>query len=198
MKTLTNNTTTNILSIDIDYAYSPTISVYDDYIEGVRISEEEQELILQEHNVPKPTCNPEKIKILESVIKNKINLNAPIILIENHDQILDFLPNNKQLAIYNFDHHHDVYYPGWHSLDTLDEGNWVYFLKDKNILEYIWIRNEDSENMDFDLPELDFSIEERYNIENMPMFDLVFFCISSRWTGSTGKQNIMRLIDLIS
>ena len=78
MKTLTNNTTTNILSIDIDYAYSPTISVYDDYIEGVRISEEEQELILQEHNVPKPTCNPEKIKVLESVIKNKINLNAPI------------------------------------------------------------------------------------------------------------------------
>ena len=139
MKTLTNNTTTNILSIDIDYAYSPTISVYDDYIEGVRISEEEQELILQKHNVPKPICNPEKIKVLESVIKNNINLNAPIILIENHDQILDFLPSDRKLSIYNFDHHHDVYYPGWHSLDTLDEGNWVYFLKDKNVLEYIWV-----------------------------------------------------------
>jgi len=187
----------NVLSIDIDYAYSPTISAYDDFIEGVRISVEEQEKILEHHNVPKPVCNPAKMHNLEVVLKNNIKPNAPITIIENHNQILDFLPDDISFSIYNFDHHHDIYYPGWHSLDTLDEGNWVYFLKDKKINSYTWIRNEDSEDMNFILSELDFDIEERYTIENMPMFDSVVFCISSRWTGTSGKENIMRLINIL-
>ena len=187
----------NVLSIDIDYAYSPSISNYDEFIEGVRISDEEQSSILKNNAIFKPECNPEKLNILKSVVKNNIKKHAPVIIIENHDEILNFLPDNIKMSIYNFDHHHDIYYPGWHSLDKLDEGNWVYFLKDKNVTEYTWFRNSDSEDMLFDLPELKFNIKQVYNINNtLPMFDITFFCISSRWSGLTGKENVMELVKL--
>jgi hypothetical protein len=118
----------NVLSIDIDYAYSPSISSYDEFIEGVRISDEEQSLILETNAIFKPECNPEKLNILKSVVKNNIKKHA--------------------------------------------------------------------EDMLFDLPELKFNIKQVYNIGNLPMFDITFFCISSRWSGLTGKENVMELVKL--
>ena len=43
----------NVLSIDIDYAYSPTISLYDDHIEGSRISLQDQQKKYQNYKVKK-------------------------------------------------------------------------------------------------------------------------------------------------
>ena len=56
----------NVLSIDIDYAYSPSISNYDEFIEGSRISDEEQLSILKNKVIFKPECNPQKLNILKS------------------------------------------------------------------------------------------------------------------------------------
>ena len=185
----------NVLSIDIDYAYSPTISIYDDYVEGSRVTLEEQKSILAELGMPAPEVNPVKLEVLKQVVKEKTTRKTPIVIAERHDQIMDFLPKSKPFSIVNFDHHHDVYYPGWHSLDVLDEGNWVYFCGEQNMISYTWVRNEDSE----DLPEnlgLQFKLEEvlKPNIHDFPVFDLVFACVSSHWTGDSGRKHLFEVL----
>ena len=185
----------NVLSIDIDYAYSPTISIYDDYVEGSRVTLEEQRSILSGLGMPAPEVNLEKLKILQQVVKEKTTIETPVVIAEHHDQILKFLPDSEPVSIVNFDHHHDVYYPGWHSLDVVDEGNWVYFCGKQNMISYTWVRNEDSE----DLPEnldLQFKFEEvvKPNIHDFPVFDLVFACASSHWTGDSGRKHLLEVL----
>ena len=137
----------HVLSIDIDYAYSPTISTYDDYVEGSRVTLEEQQEIMENLGMPKPKVNPEKIKLLKEVVRKKTTHLTPIIICEHHDEIVRYLPKTVPFSIVNFDHHHDVYYPGWHDKDVLDEGNWVYHLNNSPIMKYTWVRNPDSENL---------------------------------------------------
>lgn len=185
----------NVLSIDIDYAYSPTISVYDDHIEGSRVTLDEQKLILADLGMPAPKVNPEKISILKEVVKKKTSPFTPVIICEHHNEILNYLPKGESFSIVNFDHHHDVYYPGWHDKEVLDEGNWVYHLNDSPIIEYMWVRNSDSE----DLPEelnLNFTLVESVDpdIDKLPSFDMLFFCISRHWTGDSGKEQILDVL----
>lgn len=188
----------NILSVDVDYAYSPTIAVYDDFVEGSRVSLEEQQKIFSDLSLPLPAVNEKKIEYLKEVVRRSVDASTPIIIGEHHHEILQFLPTKKEFSIINFDHHHDIYYPGWHSLDKLDEGNWVYFLKEKPIIKYTWVRNEDSEDMPDDLP-VDFNVQEVLHmpVSDIPKSDLVFFCVSSHWTGSTGRSKVLELISEI-
>ena len=183
-----------ILSIDIDYAYSPTISIYDDFIEGSRISLEEQAKIIKEKNLPEPKINLTKLDFLKSVVKEKTDENTPIVIADTHDKILNFLPKETSI-IYNIDHHHDIYYPGWHSIDELDEGNWVSFLRKTKLKEYNWIRNIDSENYEADI-KLDFVFNELYldNVETLPRFDFVFCCSSMHWTGKSGRKYLFEVL----
>ena len=68
----------NILSIDIDYAFSPTICDYDDYIEGSRISLAEQNEINRKLNLPRPKVNQNTIEYLRQVIQDKTTSLTPI------------------------------------------------------------------------------------------------------------------------
>ena len=185
----------NVLSIDIDYAYSPTISAYDDYVEGSRVSLAKQLEIFKENNLPLPAANQSKLDFLKQIIVEKTDSTTPIVIAEHHHQILPFLPSVKPYQLFNFDHHHDVYYPGWHSLDELDEGNWVYFLRNSPMIKYVWIRNEDSENLPPDL-QLNFELQEIYEptMEEFPKFDLVFACSSEHWTGTTGRKHLFEVL----
>tara|TARA_Y100000592_G_scaffold93907_1_gene157859 strand:+ start:66 stop:647 length:582 start_codon:yes stop_codon:yes gene_type:complete len=185
----------NILSIDIDYAYSPTISVYDNYVEGTRVTLEEQRKILDKLGMPIPKVNPKKIKILKKVVKEKTNLFTPIIICQHHNEILNYLPKNKPFNIVNFDHHHDVHYPGWHDKEILDEGNWVHHLNNSLLEKYLWIRNSDSEDLP-DISKCSFTLteEESPDISKMPDFDMLFFCVSSHWTGNCGNKHILNII----
>ena len=55
----------NVLSIDIDYAYSPSISAYDDHVEGSRISLGEQQKIFSDLCLPEPAVNKEKLEVIK-------------------------------------------------------------------------------------------------------------------------------------
>ena len=185
----------HVLSIDIDYAYSPTISVYDDHVEGSRVTLEEQKLILEDLGMPAPKVNPEKISILKEVVREKTNHLTPVIICEHHNEILNYLPKDAAFSIVNFDHHHDVYYPGWHNKDVLDEGNWVYHLNERPIIKYTWVRNSDSEDLPKGL-ELNFTLVETVDpvIDELPSFDMLFFCVSQHWTGNSGKAQILDVL----
>lgn len=179
----------NILSIDIDYAYSPSIAQYDDLIEGTRISIEEQMEILKQQNL-RPKVNHEKLAEIKRVLRTKTSSDTPIVIAENHHQILRFIPECS-FCIYNFDHHHDIFYPGWHQRHIVDEGNWVSHCE--KLVDYYWIRNKDSEDID---PSVQFNCIEILNSQEFdyPQFDLVFACFSPHWTGAQGKKNLLSLL----
>ncbi len=57
----------HVLSIDIDYAYSPGIEMYDDHIIGSRITVTEQKKINRDLNLPPPKLNSEKLKYIKNI-----------------------------------------------------------------------------------------------------------------------------------
>lgn len=184
-----------ILSIDIDYAYSPSIAQYDDFVEGSRISYQDQQKIFELNNLPGPEANLNKIALLKEVVRLKTESTTPTVICDRHDHILDFLPDDRLFEVYNFDHHHDIYYPGWHDLYKLDEGNWVYHCSQKPIIKYVWMRNKDSEDLE-DPPALSFEYVEVLDpvIDDMPQFDLLFGCSSMHWTGKSGRRHLFEVL----
>lgn len=185
----------NILSIDIDYAYSPTISEYDDFIQGSSITPEEQMEELKKLSLPLPLINLKKFNLLKQVVSTFVLPTAKIIVKPDHHQILDFLPEDR-LSIYNIDHHHDIFYPGWHDREVLDEGNWVSHVT--NLSSYSWFRNQDSENLDSSV-ELNFDYSEQYLDRDtvFPKFDFLFCCFSPHWTGPEGKGYTRELLEVL-
>ncbi len=185
----------NVLTIDIDYAFSPSISIYDDYVIGSRISFESQKSILNEEKLPEPKLNIEKFNDIKKVL-NYARPNAPVISIEHHHEILDYIPKKIKVSLQNIDHHHDIFYPDWHDLDQLDEGNWVYHLSKTNQLEkYTWFKNNDSEpfcnciDLNFDFSQY-LEIKEKYIL--MP--DIIILCSSPHWTYDVDNLLIEELL----
>ncbi len=183
----------NVLTIDVDYAFSPSISEYDDFVRGSAI-----DLDLQLQQLDRlgfvPKLNEEKFCELISVV-SKLDKSVDYRKITHHQEILNFLPDCN-VTIFNIDHHHDIFYPGWHDKEILDEGNWVYHLKTCD--GYFWIRNHDSE----DAPEHDLPFDVRELcmtdfLSSFPFFDLVIFCASPHWTDAKGLNMVDKLISYI-
>ena len=144
-------------------------------------------------NLPTPKINPEKMKYLKNIF-NLRKEDAPLIIIKHHHQILRYLPR-EPFHLYNVDHHHDIYYPGWHELEKLDEGNWLSHIDCDLIESYTWIRNETSEDIDPAI-HVPFVHRQKINpdISIFPQFDLVIICISPHWTGELDFNSVVRII----
>jgi len=183
----------NILSIDIDYAFSPGIEDYDDHIIGSRISLLEQKKINRKLELPIPKINIVKLKYLKALF-NARKQNAPVIIITHHHQILEYLPNNP-FHLYNVDHHHDIFYPGWHDIKKIDEGNWLSHVDRNLMMSYTWIRNETSENVEESV-NVPFNYREliKPNVNNLPKFDCVYICTSPHWTGDLNYSHVLKII----
>tara|TARA_B100000212_G_scaffold332245_1_gene300306 strand:- start:188 stop:772 length:585 start_codon:yes stop_codon:yes gene_type:complete len=183
----------SVLSIDVDYVFSPGIESYDDYVTGSRVPLLEELKYLQRLGY-EPRISNEKILQLSKAMA-KVSRDVPCHVITHHHEILKYLPN-QPFQIFNFDHHHDIFYDGWHDKNVLDEGNWVYNLNEnENFKKYTWIRNEESE----EAPKtgLNFVFEEVIMGENdvvMPEFSLITLCSSPHWTFDLGNIIIERLL----
>ena len=182
-----------ILSIDIDYMYSPLISRYDDFVVGKSISVDEQSKILAAAGFV-PKVNVAKKERIIKYLRKLDCARVPKIICENHDQIMPFIEKNEFIEVVNIDHHHDVFYPGWHDINVIDEGNWVLHLSKKTKLDYTWVRNKDSENLS-PAVKLDFSYKEIY-LEKLDKkeFGLIFICISPHWTGKDRFEVVQELL----
>ena len=185
----------NVLTIDVDYAYSPSISAYDDFIIGSRISLDEQKKILQVNNCAMPAVNLQKFQLLCTIF-NTFRNNARVISIKHHHEIIDHLNTDEDLYIENIDHHHDIYYPDWHDLETLDEGNWVYHIsKTKKLKSYTWFRNEDSELFCGTIDtNFEFIQHDALKIDYITKPDIIVLCDSPHWTLDTQGVLINKLI----
>ena len=72
---------------------------------------------------------------------SKLELCKQIIFIDSHHNIIDFL-NKEDISIINIDQHHDIVNPINNFPDYVNEGNWVNYLINKNLLlDYIWVNN---------------------------------------------------------
>lgn len=185
----------NVLTIDIDYAFSPSIAIYDDYIIGSRISIESQKSILNKKKLPEPKLNIEKFDSLKKILK-LVKTNAAVISIEHHHEILNYIPKNRKVLLQNIDHHHDIFYPGWHNLDELDEGNWVYHLSKTNQLEkYTWFKNNDSEAF-CNCIDLNFEFNQHLEIKEDYVLipDIIVLCSSPHWTYDVDNLLIKKLL----
>ena len=103
-----------ILSIDLDFVFSPLIAQYDDFVEGSRISLDEHRRVREQVNLSSPTVNPDKIAYLREFIAAAHSQgSATVHYIEHHHEIVPILDGLTSVRIINVDHHHDVLYPGW-------------------------------------------------------------------------------------
>lgn len=171
-----------ILSIDVDYAFSPDISKYDDYVCGSSLSHEEEWKVLSDKGFSKPKVNREKLADLHFVYSQALKSTDQVFFIDHHHEIVSNLDSSICYDVVNFDHHHDIFYPGWHDKSVLDEGNWVNWLDASGLLSsYTWYRNIDSEDLD---PSVFLSCqygEKFYDADPLPQFDKVFVCSSPNW-----------------
>lgn len=169
-----------ILSIDIDCVMEPWIPRYDDDVVGSRVS-----AIEAWSSVTAPVENMTFCDNRWAVVKDILHHVAPshVVFANNHHQILDVMPEGP-LEILNFDHHHDVDYPGWNEDLPLHEGNWVgHLVRQGRVVSYTWYRNDNSE-------ELEVGVERPPNYKEVSLpgvdlpegsFDLVFICLSPNW-----------------
>ena len=171
-----------ILSIDVDYAFSPDISRYDDFVEGSNLSTEEEWKILSTRGFTKPKINEKKLKDLLCVFRQALKHTDDVFFIKNHHEIVEKLAQDCTYHIVNFDHHHDIFYPGWHDKKLLDEGNWVNWLDDLGLVSsYTWYRNSDSEDLDAGVSLSCQYNEKLYCNDSLPRFDKIFVCSSPNW-----------------
>jgi hypothetical protein len=189
----------NILSIDIDYAYAPSISLYDDDVTGSRICFDEQMKLLYKAGFDKALVNKQLLEQISQLLAD-CNRSTPHSKIQHHHEILELLPASENYTIYNIDHHHDVSYDDWHDEGQLDEGNWVeYAFENTNLKEYIWIRNQTSENLHQrhsrpEIKEIILAKDHPNNALYFPKFDHIIFCSSPHWTFGSGEIIIDELI----
>ena len=187
----------NILTIDIDYVFSPHISAYDDYVIGSKITIEEQKKILYDQGFKNPKINEKKFKNLKKIFNGIFKSKIPIKVIQHHHEAIQYISKKEEIILQNIDHHHDIYYPGWHELENLDEGNWVYHLsKSHNLKRYDWFKNNDSEifcnciSLNFDFVQY-LELKSNYILEP----DIVILCSSPHWTYDDKNLIIDKLLE---
>lgn len=121
-----------------------------------------------------------------------------IFFIENHENILQYLPKDENNCIINIDHHHDIYYGDKEEAHVLNCGNWGYkAFKDKMVSNFIWIKNKnsmDNQLTDYILDEKDFLQKingidiDFLNFQNLyNNTDMLVICLSINWVGEKNQ-----------
>lgn len=125
----------------------------------------------------------EKLTILIELLLKKKNIK--IYFINNHDRLLNYLPNHETFNLINIDHHHDLGYDDDNEdVSEITCANWVYKLYEWNKIDtYTWINNFNSKfpkNEKLKLINYDLELEY-YDINLIPDINYVFICLSSPW-----------------
>lgn len=178
-----------ILSIDFDYIMYPCIKLYNNLCDGKENPTVTWNMIEQERGVEKFLCyDANALMEIAKVIKRNIKNGAKLIPINDHDEIIQYLENEKNIELLNIDYHHDIIY---HSEDInsladfgkYDCGNWVGYLQLNNFLkEYTWLKAPSSSLCTIDLPNFQYKTLGLKDFNSITDdYDCVFFCLSPQW-----------------
>ena len=170
-----------VLSIDIDALFNG--ETFAEYIQHDVDSDDSWSFIRQLNKKDKygidinidEFCLNKVAKILREKC-----INARVKFIEEHDEILPILDDEKESAVYNIDFHCDTTYGGDDKEPNIE--NWVrHGWKRRTIKEYHWICRPMSDNCQRVLPYTRDNIED-ISLDLLPNFDLVVICISRHFT----------------
>jgi len=188
-----------ILSIDIDYIMAPSIHVYDDWVNDHWVDTHIQwKMITQKMGVEPISCE-KRVKYLLQVYEkalSSLKLPEQIKFSKDHHQLLNYVGDRHDLIIDNIDHHHDIFYEGWNSVNEVNEGNWVWWLDHNHQLQkYTWYGNKNSESYDQSMP-FRCEYDQVFDRRRRPMTDpdFIFICESPQWVPPGSRQlfKIMR------
>ena len=86
--------------------------------------------------------NKGSFEFIERVFKQSLTLDPQVVFILDHHDIYQFLKDEEELEVVNFDAHHDIV-----TVDNnmLHEGSWGYLLWDK-VKSWTWVKNKTSNN----------------------------------------------------
>ena len=159
-----------VVSIDFDIIMEPSIEFYN-HFSGNRGRDLFRESLLQGCNANLDTYKRLTIWLIQ-------NINCDINFILNHQEIINFIPDNCDTLI-NIDHHHDLGYSD--KEEPLNCGNWAKILKDEEkIKDYIWLNNGNSLNPIFYKGNIQQCQLSNYNINTITP-DKIIICLSPEW-----------------
>ena len=189
----------DVLSIDLDFILYPCIHNYSSLINGRFSREENWDKIKQITKINFDICQ-ERVNFLKQILNRYKGQN--IYNADNHSTILKVI-NNLPVNIVNIDHHHDIFYTGYHQ-KAIEIGspsncsNWVYRLFCNHQLNsYTWIKNDTSEpfkgKMDCPRLEIDFSNIDSFDLLSKS-FDFIFIANSLHYCPIGEEQKLLEIL----
>jgi|5B_taG_2_1085324.scaffolds.fasta_scaffold01870_11 hypothetical protein len=127
----------------------------------------------------------EQISFINNLIYNSLNIKE-INFSYQHHGLYNIFKTQKDINLYNIDHHHDVHYEDPN--DVVNEGNWIYHLIAKKcIKQYHWIKNIDSQ-IQFNFPQemmttdYEYHVHDNYNFLEKINFQSISIVLSPEYT----------------
>lgn len=188
---------TNITTIDFDIMMAPSIQMYNNMTD---IPWENRRNISPHFNLL--TLDGVHYQKITSYILGltKALKAEQIVIIENHEQILDVIPTDDRIALTNIDHHHDIEYDS-DTDDKITSGNWVKQLYLRNQCQsYFWIRNGNS-SMPVEKNEhyLTSHIDLReYDLNKLMPPDVLVLCLSQPWVPPEYQPLFFTWLDMLN
>lgn len=171
-----------VLSIDIDFLFTE-MKTYHKYMNEDIAPEKAWQCL----KIIKPelTFKPDKAstRFLIDVLRKKCRSAKETFLIQEHDGIIPVLREigAKDATVFNIDYHHDITYKG--EISDLDISNWVVYGRHENLIrEYNWIKQDDSDMCEYRPFRYKQDSWKDINVDLLPEFDYVVFCISKHYT----------------
>lgn len=178
-----------VLSIDFDLIMYPCIKLYNNLCRGNENATVLWQEIENQLNVDKFLCYDANVLIkIAKIIKNNVLHGAKLIPIEEHQQIVAYLPETEKIELLNIDFHHDILYNPDNLLEMADFGNyncgnWVgYLFMQDRLSKYSWLKAPQSSLYNMEIKPFDHTIlglKDLDKVENN--YDYVFFCFSPQW-----------------
>ena len=178
--------TLKVLSIDFDFFQKTTVNLLMNYPDGVDLPTEITELTWSSHyshnynELITVKIDESKLNQLYKILA-KQNNNIPVMIVQSHKHIYDFIlrnrKNNDKVQVFNIDMHHDCFGAKDRSLDC---GNWVLHLK-RNLPDFkiTWITQKEGLKL-YNNPH-NIPVEFTFNKIRDKKFDMIFLCRSDTW-----------------
>lgn len=170
----------NIISIDIDILFKDCL-YYQQFIDDDLTPLQSWKVIEWKTGKQNYDIDYNCLNFIKDLLKNKCK-GAEHYLIQEHDEILNIIEYyGKNNFMTNIDFHHDITYGNGD--EELNIENWVQFARTKGYIhKYLWICQDNSEVCQISPFNYTRSSWKDINIDSLPNYDVVVFCISHQFT----------------
>lgn len=183
-----------VLSIDFDYFQNATVQQLYCYPDGLDLPTSLSTYVWVSHysqartreTLEQVTADEKGLALLRKVLLKNSKTEKPVMIVQSHKLIYDFVMDNYELGDYdglsliNVDMHPDYKNNNDREVDC---GNWVSFLEKEfeGNFDFTWVANKVSEEM-FPAPEeLKGRTTQSLDILKDKEFDAIFICRSDNW-----------------